>query len=168
MSLRDTIERMRAEFRQGVEDVRGPWGPRNDFHSAARAAGGYYQHTPVEPQHSDDWNDWGEVPPAPPQPPSGDGGHDPLFAHLVELCEEQEARIAAMESEGAALAAQLQEAQSLLVYAADLENIVAFPGAMRALERALHPDSGTGGDTASRTEIFKTLMAVRDRMARGQ
>jgi hypothetical protein len=159
MSLRDTIERWRTEFRQGVEDVQGPWGPRNDFHSAARAAGGYYEHAPV-----DDWgsgSDWGEVPPVPPQPPSGDGEHGPLFAHLVELCEEQQARIAAMESE-------LQQAQALLSYAADLENIIAFPGAMRALEKALHTDSGTGGDAASRTEIFKTRMAVRDRMARGQ
>jgi hypothetical protein len=46
----------------------------------------------------------------------------------------------------------------------DLESVVKFPGVKKVLLKALHPDTGTGGDVRARTEIFKTLMAVCDRI----
>jgi hypothetical protein len=46
----------------------------------------------------------------------------------------------------------------------ELESILAFPGARTALVKALHPDTGSGGSTKARTEIFQTLMAVMERL----
>jgi hypothetical protein len=46
----------------------------------------------------------------------------------------------------------------------ELESILAFPGVRTALVKTLHPDTGTGGSTATRTEIFQTLMAVMERL----
>ena len=43
---------------------------------------------------------------------------------------------------------------------AAMEAIIKFPGAGDALLKALHPDTGQGGDVASRTAIFETLMRV--------
>lgn len=46
----------------------------------------------------------------------------------------------------------------------ELESIIAFPGALNGLRKALHPDTGTGGDVPSRTAIFKTLNAIVARL----
>jgi hypothetical protein len=46
----------------------------------------------------------------------------------------------------------------------ELESILAFPGVRRALEMTLHPDTGSGGSNASRTEICQTMHAVMDRL----
>jgi len=82
-------------------------------------------------------------------PPPASPRDDNLSESLVRLCEEQQARIAALTEE-----------------VGQLRAVIGFPGSMRALERALHPDTASGGDAQARTEIFQTLMAVRDRIAR--
>ena len=45
-----------------------------------------------------------------------------------------------------------------------LETICKFPGVKKALVKATHPDTGTGGDVRSRTKIFQALQAVYDRI----
>jgi hypothetical protein len=72
--------------------------------------------------------------------------------------------------ENASLKAQLANARGpasserVLAQLHELESILAFPGARRALEMALHPDTGKGGSIATRTEITKTLHAVVERL----
>jgi hypothetical protein len=75
----------------------------------------------------------------------------------------------------AGLAQQLEAAQAardrfqangkkLLAHYRELESIIAFPGVKNALFKALHPDTGTGGDVASRTAAFQVLMGVFARL----
>lgn len=61
------------------------------------------------------------------------------------------------QANGKRAAAQLDELQS----------IIAFPGARNALLKAVHPDTGMGGDIASRTAITQTLNAVLKRLGLG-
>jgi hypothetical protein len=46
----------------------------------------------------------------------------------------------------------------------ELESLVAFPGAKRALEKVTHPDTGKADEVAARTAAFQTLMAVCARL----
>jgi|SRR5271156_1427545 len=50
----------------------------------------------------------------------------------------------------------------------ELEIIITFPGVKNALCKAVHPDTGTGGDIPSRTAVFQTLMAVLTRLGLGR
>jgi hypothetical protein len=82
--------------------------------------------------------------------------------------------IAALREENESLRAQLARGrddergqatdQLFRAQKRELESILAFPGVRVALVKALHPDTGSGGSTASRTEIFQTLMAVMERL----
>jgi hypothetical protein len=94
------------------------------------------------------------------------------------LCREQEERIAVLTATLTEMAWQLAQTEAtrdryqtngkrLLAQMRELESIFAFPGVMRALEKALHPDTGAGGDAAVRTAMFQILMTVRNRMAAG-
>jgi chromosome segregation ATPase len=126
---------------------------------------------------------------------------------LIELCEEQAARIADYEAQldeyraalgdreqentalrgrldqyAAALAARDAQISTLAdelrrtaetrdTYQtngkrlnAEVRLILQFPGALDALQKALHPDTGQGGNVRSRTEVFQILNAVRDRL----
>jgi hypothetical protein len=116
-------------------------------------------------------------------------------SRAVQMCRKREERIAALSASVARLAlqlaqteatrdryqkngkrllAQMRELDSIIApmrermgEMGELESIIAFPGVMRALEKALHPDTGAGGDTATRTAMFQTLMTIRNRMAGG-
>jgi hypothetical protein len=96
-------------------------------------------------------------------------------SRVVQMRHEYEERIAALSASVAELALQVAQTEAtrdryqrngkrLLAQMRELESIIAFPGVMRALEKALHPDTGTGGDAALRTAMFQTLMTVRNRM----
>jgi hypothetical protein len=50
----------------------------------------------------------------------------------------------------------------------ELETIIAFPGVKNALLKALHPDTGTGGDVVSRTAAFQRLMTIFERLGLGR
>jgi hypothetical protein len=79
-----------------------------------------------------------------------------LKAQMAELQRAGEARDRSQAND--VLAQQMRE----------LESILAFPGVRNALCKALHPDTGTGGDIVSRTAIFQTLMAVFERLGIGR
>jgi hypothetical protein len=74
----------------------------------------------------------------------------------------------ALRDENANLRAQLTQMQDESAHTRaqirELESILAFPGTRTALVKALHPDTGTGGSNASRTEIFQKLVAVMERL----
>jgi hypothetical protein len=100
-------------------------------------------------------------------------------SRAVQMCREQEQRIAELTATLTAMAWQLAQTEAtrdryqkngkrLLAHMRELESIFGFPGVMRSLEKALHPDTGAGGDAAARTAMFQTLMAVRNRIAREQ
>lgn len=61
-----------------------------------------------------------------------------------------------------------QENGQLLTQMRELKSIIAFPGARNALVKALHPDTGTGGDIRSRTAIFQRAMAVFEQLGVGR
>jgi hypothetical protein len=46
----------------------------------------------------------------------------------------------------------------------EMESILKFPGVPEALTKALHPDTGKGGDMRARTAIFQALMPVLVRL----
>jgi hypothetical protein len=73
-----------------------------------------------------------------------------------------------LREENDSLRAQLAQMQNEIArerkQMRELESILAFPGTRTALVKALHPDTGQGGSTAARTEIFQTLMAVMQRL----
>lgn len=84
------------------------------------------------------------------------------------------AQLAQAREENASLRAELASArdderqqaadQRVRAQKDELELILAFPGVRRALEMALHPDTGKGGSIKTRTEICQTLHAVMDRL----
>jgi hypothetical protein len=97
-------------------------------------------------------------------------------SRAVQMCREQEERIAELTATLTAMAWQLAQTEAtrdryqrngkrLLAQMRELESIIAFPGVMRALEKALHPDAGAGGDAGARTAMFQTLMTIRNRIA---
>jgi hypothetical protein len=99
-------------------------------------------------------------------------------SRAVQMCREQEQRIAQLTATLTEMAWQLAQTEAtrdryqrngkrLLAQMRELESIIAFPGVMRALEKALHPDTGAGGDAAARTAMFQTLMTIRNRISGG-
>jgi hypothetical protein len=101
------------------------------------------------------------------------GANDDVAGLLREIRDLKAALVLAAE-ENADLRAQLaggrdderQQAadQRARAQMRELESILAFPGVRRALEKTLHPDTGSGGSNASRTEICQTMHAVMDRL----
>ena len=155
MSVRDSIARWRAEFRQGVADVQ--WGPRHGFDAGAPPAGDGSRADRVQ-RDAGSGSGWRD--------PHEQAPHDPLFEHLVTLCEEQEVEIAALRAELAQTAARRDGDQAILAQLRELESIFVFPGVMTALLKVLHPDTADAADDVhARTDIFQTLMAVRSRLA---
>jgi hypothetical protein len=101
-----------------------------------------------------------------------------IGSRAVQMCREHEERIATLTATLTEMAWQLAQTEAtrdryqrngkrLLTQMRELESIIACPGVMRALEKALHPDTGAGGDAAARTAMFQTLMTIRNRMAGG-
>ena len=93
--------------------------------------------------------------------------------------DQRDASIRALHRETATLAGQLARAEQtrdryqangkrVKAEKIELESVVKFPGVKKALLKALHPDTGNSGTVGARTEIFKTLMAVFDRIAQGR
>jgi hypothetical protein len=93
----------------------------------------------------------------PPSDLDGDGFGD------VAQCR---AMIGELLEENASLKAQLAQGQDQRdrVRIRELESILAFPGVRTALVKTLHPDTSSGGSTATRTETFQTLLAVMERL----
>jgi hypothetical protein len=93
-------------------------------------------------------------------PPSGRGrrGSDDLAECM--------ATVNRLLAENASLKAQLAQGQDQRdrAHMRELESILAFPGVRTALVKVLHPDTGTGGSTTTRKEVFQTLMAVMERL----
>jgi hypothetical protein len=97
-----------------------------------------------------------------------DGG----FAFGDDELAECKAIIADLTEENASLKAAITELASerdrTPAHTRELETIIAFPGVKNALFKALHPDTGTGGNVQSRTAIFQTLMNVLERLGLGR
>jgi len=126
-----------SNFRRGVRE-----GLRGDDRSAA-------QHD--TPFGDGAWNDTGNM------------------AGLSKETARLKAQLAQMQKENARLTAQLaqrpgERSGGDFKQMRELESILAFPGVRSALVKVLHPDTGSGGSTATRTEIFQTLMAVMERL----
>jgi hypothetical protein len=62
----------------------------------------------------------------------------------------------------------LVETKELRARCAAMESIFRFPGVRKALLKVAHPDTGSGGNLVSRTEIFKSLMGVFERIETGK
>jgi hypothetical protein len=109
------------------------------------------------------------------------GGGDELaeckavLAGYVQAVEQWQAAVAERDELIRALAAERDRASAArdryqdngrraLAQLRELESILAFPGAKTALLKALHPDTGAGGDVAARTAAFQTLMAALARL----
>lgn len=82
---------------------------------------------------------------------------------LVEELLEENASLKAQLARGEGERAQASD-QRMRAQMRELESILAFPGARKALLKALHPDTGEGGSKTSRTEITQTLNAVMERL----
>lgn len=169
MSVRDTIERWRAEFRLGVDDAHGLWRSGRDT---------YYAPPPPPPVHdwSPAWNEpvrgngsglWGVAPPQPPAP------HDPLFEHLVQLCEEQEAQLATTAAQSNALVAELERTRATrdryqtngLKLLDEVKALRAHRDAIRKIgwheiSKATHPDTAPPEQRAAREELFKLVKTM--------
>ena len=148
MSLRDAIERWRADFRQGVEDAHALWQegpavaasflpPQSDYSEWLASTLGS---APV----------WGVAPG--PTPQGGQATHDPLFEHLVALCEEQEARITALTRDREQSSA---EVNALRGHCEAIRKI-----GWQAMLKAAHPDSAPPEQRAARDELFKLVKTI--------
>jgi len=169
VSLRDDINHWRAQFRQGVEDVRGTSTSSSAHYSGsigpARAAP-----AAVAPSWGQNYSGaWGpdnggwtpQLPHSAPEPPQ-----HPLFEHVVRLCEEQEAQIAALTAELQRVQAVrdsyqasgrklLAEVKPLRVHCEAIEKI-----GWREMSKASHPDTAPPEQRAAREELFKLVSTI--------